>query len=170
MEISPLEDYWPNITKALIQPKVSFHTFGWKHFNIYNISSALLLLLGSLYYFKTATVQKVEDSGSPVVNETPISNSRDSVSGKNLMEEHSATTQKASVNKKRTASEPSATTQSKDSVANQTKEEPLKPIVEPEPIKTITEEKPKPKRIIYVVQQDTIIKKDTVKVRRKRKK
>ena len=173
MEIPLEEDYWPLIEKSLSEPPTSFYKYGWKHINIYNLSSALLiLLLGSIYVFNTSKEQKSGEILVPASNNT-IPQKTDGTSAETQINKSKTNTgSNHSKDKKTILTEPfpSKDKPLKDSSAIQMKDEVVNLVINPEPAKTIPVEKIKPKQIIYVVQQDTIIEKDTVKVRRKRKK
>ncbi len=167
-EISPAEDYWPYLEKSL--DKISFYKFGWKHINIYTISAGALLVALPLFYFlfpkqeenKIQPGQEIVDSiaspqsaiPDPEKPFTELPDKKAKGKKKPILEE---------AEKNPTTKEPNT----KDSLPLSSNEEKKEAPV-PEPIKA-TEEKPKPKKIIYVIQQDTIVLKDTVKVRRKRK-
>ncbi len=174
-EISPEEDYWPYLEKGL--DKAAFYKFGWKHINIYNVSLGVLAILTALLFslLKTPEQETQQPQGIPPAN-APIL--KDTISGhhnfvapkeKTPVLIHEGTTGAKNNTKKNTsATTPSAKpTDSLPAVAIP-KEELISAPPREEEIKK-TEEKPKPKKIIYVVQQDTIIEKDTVKVRRKKK-
>ncbi len=175
-EISPEENYWPYLEKSL--DKVSFFKFGWKHINIYNSSVGLLaILLPAIYFFNQPSENK-SDKGTPLFSDTSSFTKKfaDSLSSTSVKpakhQEEVVSETKKKKNKKEAKAEvssfPELSNEVKDSNENKIKESPV--VEMPEPIKIVEEKpKPKPKRIIYVVEQDTIIQKDTVKVRRKRK-
>lgn len=167
-EISPDEDIWPYLEKNL--NKTSFYKFGWRHINIYNISVGILLLLIPFLYFFLKTDRKDTIPAQP---KQEISDSiKSSTSVQNKPEPIEATAQPIQKKQKKqktlkpdSSNNPQAKT--RDSLPAITPVEEV-PVVA-EPVKA-EEKKTKPKKIIYVVQQDTIVERDTIKVRRKRKK
>ena len=173
MEIPLEEDYWPYIEqKVSVQPS-SFYKFSWKHINIYN-SSVLLLLIGAVCFFNIPKEQKTENNSSPA-NTGITTDKKDSAVTKDLLNKKAApiNTVPEIENRKTAPITPSSSgeeLQIRDSIVPISKQEVIIPSSNQEPTKAIPEEKVKPKKIIYVVQQDTIVEKDTVKVRRRRKK
>ena len=174
MEIPLEEDYWPLIEKDLNNPPTSFFRFGWKHFNIYNLSSALLILLLGCFYFLRSDEKPQKEKISAPANNIIQGDSQVIYKEPSTNKKEPAKNNVITKNKKTNRAEFSSDiTIEKDSViVNTPKEEATNPSSNPESPKVPVEEKvkPKSKRIIYVVQQDTIVEKDTVKVRRKRKK
>jgi len=162
MEIPLEEDYWPGIEKGL--GKLPFYKFGWKHLNIYNVSASLLALLITFTLLLNNNTGKGKSKFQrPVININTFQHS-----AKDLDEKNEPTAQETKiieVNQPKSILKAPITM---DTIAPPKIEA---PVVLPEPEKPIVEEKPKQKqkKIIYVVQQDTIIQKDTIKVRRKRK-
>ncbi len=169
-EISPEEDYWPYLEKSL--DKLSFYRFGWKHINIYN-TSALVLLIPALYFlFRTQEPTYVPASPQQHTTDTildTIAPKEDQTTSTDNIQTISKKKTEPVVVKEAKKTTPDSDKPNQDSVPAVSREE-VVPIVLPEPVKP-AEEKPKvkTKKIIYVVQQDTIVEKDTVKVRRKRK-
>jgi hypothetical protein len=177
-EISPAEDYWPYLDKSL--DKISFFKFGWKHLNIYNTSVGLLSVILPVVYFLNQAPENKSDKQIPVYadsisapeksEDTLILNSEEStVRKKEIFSPIKRKGAEKEEYAERTSSPVLEAERNNDSTQNNKVEE--LPVIElPEPVKVVEEKaKPKPKRIIYVVEQDTIIQKDTVKVRRKRK-
>jgi hypothetical protein len=175
-EISPEENYWPYLEKSL--DKLSFFKFGWEHINIYNTSVGLLaIILPTIYFFNQPSESK-SDKTSPSFSDTSSVTNKSEESAHSTFVKPVVSNEEAvsETKKKKTkkgdkpeiSSFPELNNEVKDSNENKIKETPV--VEMPEPVKVV-EEKPKtkPKRIIYVVEQDTIIQKDTVKVRRKRK-
>jgi hypothetical protein len=169
-EISPEEDYWPYLEKNL--SKISFYKFGWKHINIYNLSLGVLLLAIPVIYALFQSNKKTTDPSYPpqeIIDSVKKSEApkKDPVSVEAAIQPIPKKQIKAKLLKPdRIATNSEVKT--KDSLPTTVPTEDTTPTL-PEPFKTI-EKKQKPKKIIYVVQQDTIVEKDTVKVRRKRKK
>jgi hypothetical protein len=168
MEIPLEEDYWSGIEKGL--DKLPFYKFGWKHLNIYNISTVLLALLISFLLFFNQEEKKDQPAPSNIIPgiEKEINDS--------LPTEVPAKTKDAPVNNN------PGSIQNKNNESQKDTARAIEPVAAPVqenmPLPADTEKavpvieekpKPKPKRIIYVVQQDTIVEKDTVKVRRKKK-
>ena len=169
MEIPLEEDYWPLIEKSLDAPVTSFYKFGWKHFNIYQLSISILLLFGTVYLLNKPKEQ-VAVPINPTIEQLPTGNAIDSASTFQPKVITPVKKQNSAINNN-SVSKPVEIRQEADA-ENSTENSILKEeivIPTPEPARSVVEEKPKAKRIIYVIQQDTIIEKDTVKVRRKRK-
>jgi cytoskeletal protein RodZ len=175
IEISPSENYWPYLEKSL--NKLSFFKFGWKHVNVYNASVGLLAVILPAIYFLNQPPENKSKKQIPVFDSSSVSkeitNSLNSNSEKPeaKREKIISQTKKKTLRKAEASEVPSSPELNavvKDSIENKRKESTV--IEMPEPVKIIEEKvKSKPKRIIYVVEQDTIIQKDTVKVRRKRR-
>jgi hypothetical protein len=167
-EIPLKEDYWPLIEKNIASH--SFYRFGWKHINIYNSSFLLLLvLLGSIILFNRPEKPEIKKTESQIIKKDTLNNSNNIP----FPVESTTKTKKnnPSTNNKENASTLIETPQEsvKDSVGLRIEDATTKP-VNTEPEKINSQDHQAKKRIIYVVQQDTIIEKDTIKVRRKRKK
>ncbi|HVD96678.1 MAG TPA: hypothetical protein VNB90_00650 [Cytophagaceae bacterium] len=165
-ELAPEEDYWPYLEQELSKP--SFYKFGWKHINIYNTSLAVLLLLIPLFYFLSKPEEKKQTPPTPTVDSISTGAPEKIISPSSSFS--SPTEVKKKTQKKITVEKTFA--EQEIIVQDSTPAEiPVEKIIAPEPAPIQVEEKPKPrqKKIIYVVQQDTIVEKDTVKVRRKRK-
>lgn len=172
-EIAPEEDYWPYLEKSL--NRLSFFRFGWKHINIYNVSIGLLAIAIPVLYFLWPQEETIlpEEPRKPEEKETIFGVDSFQTKKKSIsIEEAAAAKKEFPKNTKKEFKEKTIDKgeRQKDSipVAPPVLEEKITP-VQPEPVKIVEEEKPKKKKIIYVVQQDTIVEKDTVKVRRKRK-
>lgn len=165
-EISPEDNYWPFIEQKINKP--SFLKFGWRHINIYNLSISILLISFAVLLL-TET--------KPKENPTPI----DTIQNPSSMELKGNPTLgnplnlKSENSKKKTSTPLKTITPAEKTIVDST---PLTPSTKVEEFTvtkdTVTikpvEKKKKPKEIIYIIQQDTIIEKDTVKVRRLRKK
>lgn len=169
-EISPEDNYWPFIEQKINKP--SFLKFGWRHINIYNLSVGLLLLLVSILYFfksqpkenKLPTTSPIEETTSSF-NQIEITKQDDYIPVDRLN------------SKKEIKTNSTPTTLSTIKIVDSTVLAPTNILEKPTPViipdSAVTkpvEKKKKPKEIIYIIQQDTIIEKDTVKVRRLRKK
>lgn len=169
MEIPLEDDYWPFIEKSLDAPISSFYKFGWKHFNIYQLSISLLLLFGTVYLLNKPKEKEIVPSNT-TIEKLPIGNNSDNSDTPQPKVIMPAQKQKSAINKDSIAEpiELKLESDAENSTKNSNVTEEIV-LPTPEPTKPVVEEKPKQKRIIYVIQQDTIIEKDTVKVRRKRK-
>ncbi len=172
MEIPLEEDYWPFIEKNITTPTPSFYKYGWNHLNIYHLLIAgLVLLLGYLYFLNKSTESNSNTNSLPIIEKKSLLKTTDSTSTNFKHNNDENTIGKKNRLKTAQKSLPNSTTTSelKDSLIEPIVEDNTFPVTNQEAAKVIIEEKPKPKRIIYVIQQDTIVEKDTVKVRRKRK-
>ncbi len=171
MEIPLEEDYWPLIEKN-INPSSSFYRFGWKHFNIYSSSFILLLaLIGALFLIDKPEKKETEKTTTPFIENNGLPKDKDSsdTEKSSLPNENNSFFKLNKQNKKNLPVGPSPEAVN-DSVTLPEKENIITPPVIIEPSETNTQKLQPKKKAIYVVQQDTIIEKDTVKVRRKKRK
>ncbi len=157
-------DSWPTLKKEVARR--NFFSFGWKHINIYQILFVLSAFL-ILFYLMTipnshGTLQKSTD------NPAPTSIAKDSVESfaitKNstLKEENSSTTKIKSRRNQKILIE-------KESVNDSLLLPPTPLVSDNEPSVVKNTEPKKEKKIITVIKRDTLIIKDTLKIKRRRK-
>jgi hypothetical protein len=187
-EKEPSKEVWPLLAKDVARN--NFLKFGWKHFNIYQTVVLTLILLLGIIYFTQKTEQTISseqkktslpqtfpvtiDSLSKIEkgkktdtkntnqnellkiesNNRPIKSTKDKST---FLKEQKSEVRKEKGNLTDSSSviyEPSNTEQPQEIINTETKKK---------------EEIPKIKKIITVIRRDTILVKDTVSVKRKKK-
>ena len=158
----PSESYWDDIDKGL--SKARFYQFGWKHFNIYFLTIAvctlligIVLLLFSFNSKNNDPVQSSEKNKTEIENKLPVDIQDKKILPYNKHEMKPARREKTSVVNTDTAvknyvadtiSKPSAIVGNKN--------------ITPTEIK----KNESPAREYYIYETDTIIERDTVKVKK----
>jgi hypothetical protein len=158
------EDGWKKLAPAV--KKNNFFTFGFHHFNFYYILAALFLAVVFLFFFseneiKIPAATSIENKSVTIPKEQNIPSSEET------SVEKPATEIKREKEKQASSVKPTEVISSDTSAARQT------PFVSvPDPV--VEEKKPEVKsptikKIVTVIEQDTLIREDTVNVHRKRK-
>jgi hypothetical protein len=171
----PSENSWPILKKKV--SRNNFLKFGWKHFNIYQTAFFLSILILSFFYFTSSspTTKNTETKNTNPVN--PGSTATDTL----YKEEPIQPTLKKEIESKKNApliknKYRKNTLPKSDSIS--VLPDPIEstiPLEKTSDLKennTIIEKKtdpPKPKKVITLIKRDTLILKDTVNIRRKKK-
>lgn len=165
-ELDPSDEVWKKLAPAV--KKNNFFTFGFRHFNFYYIVAATVLAALLFLFLFSENESTIPDS-SPIENNTPdILPKEQSIpsSGTPAIEKPLSEI-KREKRKQKSSVKPSEVISSDTSAARQT------PFVSvPDPV--VEEKKPEVKsptikKIVTVIEQDTLIREDTVNVHRKRK-
>ncbi|HWZ22277.1 MAG TPA: hypothetical protein VNW06_06455 [Cytophagaceae bacterium] len=167
LQEAPSEDYWHAIDKGI--SKARFYKFGWKHFNIYTTAIAVGILVVSvaLLLFSSSKkgsvpVNSLERKNIEILN-TPF---HDTDKKPSLNDKQEV---KSKLRKDFIKTEINTQTSEKVSVMDTTHTVPS--TTEEKKASTFeTVKKVVPTRQYYIYQTDTIIEKDTVKVKKRRKK
>lgn len=172
-EKKPSPEVWSMLAKDL--PRQNFLTFGWKHFNIFQVVASILVLLLIVFYFTRTTDAKSSDDKktSPVTSDKKILAS-DSIlqnqDTRNITNESAKSSKRSSQHKTlknvnlQTSDTISSEKMNRDSVLTLPSTDPVG-LDKPE----VKKREEKIRKILTVDKTDTIIEKDTVAVRRKRK-
>ena len=169
LEKVPSPESWSSLSKAV--EKKNFLTIGWKHFNIYQLSFlviGLFSILIILFYSnssKTTGISRVKKSLRGNIKTIPENIRQYSVIENN--KKTNTQTKNASENPTRSTIQ-ALPIESKTDSTNSIE---MPVTIEPKQIEQKPEEiKIKKKRIITLIQRDTVIVKDTVSVKIKKRK